>query len=605
MLNKIKSLGLGVRIIAATLVILLTVVTVNYVVFVKQYKADAMQSMLDNAASFSRLADETKNHTAKLAEDGVFDMEEMLAELESQMATEPEFDYTQSRIFGTIPVVAGWTAAGEAAAKENIDFRITSFEARNPDNEPDPVKDAFRHDLLTELTAQVKAGGETTIHKVNGDTNALHYMRAIQLTADCMLCHGQPGGPNDPDGDGKDFLGFAMEGWEPGYMHGSYEIIMPLEKMDASVASFVTTGAMWTAPLVIGAALIFIVLMRSMFNKPVHALIDRIRDIAQGEGDLTQRVAVNSEDEIGQLGKWFNRFVARIHDTIVDVDRASAEVAAAATEIAASAEEMAHGMENQNMQVAQISSAIEEMSASVSEVASKSGDAVKSADMSGEAATQGGQVVTQTIEGMNAINTAVASGAASVSTLGERSQEIGQIIEVINDIADQTNLLALNAAIEAARAGEHGRGFAVVADEVRKLADRTTKATDEIATSIEAIQSETGQAVDRMNDGTERVTQGVELAQQAGSSLETIVASAREVATMIQAIAAATEEQGAAAGEISQNAESISAVTREATEGANQAAQAAVQLSEKAEQLKAIVSSFKIDQQMRATTPTG
>jgi methyl-accepting chemotaxis protein len=595
MRQRITSLGLGTRIIALTLVILAVVVTVNYTVFVKQYKADAMQSMVDNAASFTRLADETKEHTAKLAKDGVFDTDAMIAELDANIAADPDYDYRQSRIFGTIPVVAGWTAAGKAAAKENIDFRITAFEARNPENEPDPTEDAFRHELLTTLTAQVNAGGDKTIHRVNEATNAMHYMRAITLTQDCLLCHGEPGGPNDPDGDGKDFLGFAMEGWEPGYMHGSYEIIMPLDPMDASVASFIQTGAMWTTPLVIGAAIIFVMLLRAMFNRPIHALIARIRDIAEGEGDLTQRVQVAGKDEIGQLGSWFNRFVEKIHDTIVDVDRASSEVAAAATEIAASAEEMAHGMDNQNMQVAQISSAIEEMSASVGEVASKSSDAVKSAEVSGQAATTGGEVVTQTITGMNAINAAVSEGAASVTALGEKSQEIGEIIATINDIADQTNLLALNAAIEAARAGEHGRGFAVVADEVRKLADRTTKATDEIASSITAIQADTGDAVSRMNGGTEEVAKGVELAGKAGDSLETIVTSAREVAEMIQAIAAATEEQGAAAGEISQNAESISAVTREAAEGANQAAQAAVQLSEKAEQLKAIVGSFKIE----------
>ncbi len=593
MLKKIQSLNLTTRIIALTVVVLLAVLAVNYTVFVKKYRASAMDKMVEQSSSFVALAEETKNHTGRLAKDGAFAMDEMLAELKQQREADPEFDYRDSRVYGTIPVVAGWTAAGDAAEKEGIDFRIAAFEARNPANEPDPASDKFRHQLLTDLTAQVKSGGEMTIHRVNHETNAMHYMRAIKLTADCLMCHGEPGGPHDPDGDGKDVLGFAMEGWEPGYMHGAYEMVSPLAPVDASVANFIASGAMWTAPLAAGSIGLFIVLLGRVFSKPMNAVIARMRDIAEGEADLTQRLNANSDDELGMLSKAFNKFIERIQKTIVEVGHSSDEVAAAATEIAASSEEMAQGMELQNGQVAQISSAIEEMSASISEVATKANEAAANADNSGEAAADGGRIVAQTISGMNAINDAVSSGAESVRSLGARSDEIGEIIAVINDIADQTNLLALNAAIEAARAGEHGRGFAVVADEVRKLADRTTKATDEIAGSIGAIQQETEQAVNKMESGTEQVRTGVESAQQAGSSLERIVEQASSVAAMVQSIAAATEEQNAAAGEVSQNAGSIAAVTREAAEGASQAAQAATQLSERAEKLKMLVSSFK------------
>ena len=595
MLKRLNSIGLGSRIIAATIVLMLVVVAVNYAVFVKSYKGDALQAMVDRASSFSALADETKEHVGSLAKQGTFDMDAMMAELAEARAADPDYDYTQSRIFGTIPVVAGWTAAENAAEKEGLSFRITAFEARNPKNEPTAEGEPFRYQMLTDLTEQVKSGGDISMNRVNSETNTLHYMRAITLTDDCMMCHGQPGGPNDPDGDGQDILGFAMEGWEPGKMHGSYELMMPLGTMDASVANFVATGAMWTAPLLIGGALIFALLMRRMFSKPMANLIHRVRDIAEGEGDLTQRIDSGSKDELGVLSGWFDKFIERIQGTIRDVSEASTEVAAAATEIAASSEEMSQGMDNQNAQVAQISSAIEEMSASIGEVASKANEAASNADASGKAATEGGEVVSETIEGMNAIALAVREGASSVKALGAKSDEIGQIIEVINDIAEQTNLLALNAAIEAARAGEHGRGFAVVADEVRKLADRTTKATDEIGTSIEAIQTETEQAVKRMDAGTEQVSTGVSSAQKAGTSLGEIVESARQVATMVQTIAAATEEQGAAAGEISQNAEGIAAVTRESTEGARQAAEAATQLSERAETLKRLVSKFKIE----------
>ena len=188
----------------------------------------------------------------------------------------------------------------------------------------------------------------------------------------------------------------------------------------------------------------------------------------------------------------------------------------------------------------------------------------------------------------------MSASSESVTELGKRGEEIGKIIEVINDIADQTNLLALNAAIEAARAGDAGRGFAVVADEVRKLADRTTKATDEVGESIEAIQSETKLAVERMASGTEEVEKGVVLVTQAGDSLKQIVDGAQDVSGMIGSIAAAAEQQSAASEQVSNNIEKISAVSKEATEGADQASRAASELSSKAEGLQVLVSKFKV-----------
>ena len=325
----------------------------------------------------------------------------------------------------------------------------------------------------------------------------------------------------------------------------------------------------------------------------LNNLLVRIKDIAQGEGDLTQRVEVNSGDEIGQLGTWFNTFVTRIHDVIAQVSNNANEVAAAATEIAASSEEIARGMNEQSMQINQVSSAVEEMSASVVEVARKSADASDSAKQSGQIAVEGGDVVDQTIAGMRSINDAVSSSADSVQELGKRGEQIGEVIAVINDIADQTNLLALNAAIEAARAGEHGRGFAVVADEVRQLADRTTQATNEIAGSIQAIQSETSTAVQKMNAGTEQVTQGVEGAEQAGSALKQIVQSAQDVSQMVEGIAASAKEQSTASDEVSRSIEQIAMVTRQTSEGTSQAATAAGQLSGRAETLQQLVSQFK------------
>ncbi len=358
-----------------------------------------------------------------------------------------------------------------------------------------------------------------------------------------------------------------------------------------------TLGTIISLSVLAGGVVLAIVLgvysSRSL-TRPIRGMVDRLKDIAEGEGDLTQRVDESRKDELGELGRWFNTFVKKIHDTVAQVASAVHEVAGAATEIAASSEQMSRNLEEQKAQTGQVSSAVEEMSCSVVEVARRSTEAAGNAESAGKQATDGGEVVRQTIDGMNAIAAVVRESATTVDELGKRGEQIGQIIEVINDIADQTNLLALNAAIEAARAGEHGRGFAVVADEVRKLAERTTQATEEVAASIQAIQGETASAVQKMNEGNSKVTTGVELAEQAGQALGSIVDGARNVASMIQSIAAAAEEQSAAAEQISRSIEQINHTSAQSAEGAGQSATAATQLSAMSERLRVLVGGFKL-----------
>ncbi len=392
--------------------------------------------------------------------------------------------------------------------------------------------------------------------------------------------------------------------WEGRLKFTAYEYYEPYDWIIAAgayadeyntAANNMRSYMLTAATISIGIASLLAIFIGRRIARGVKRVAVAINEISQGDGDLTQRVSVQSKDETGELANAFNVFVGKIHNLIVEVASATHEVAGAATQIAAGSEEMAIGMQKQSDQATQVSSAIEEMSASVSEVACKSNEASQNAEQAGEQAQEGGDVVGQSVQGMKDIADVVSESADAINELGKRGEQIGQIIEVINDIADQTNLLALNAAIEAARAGEHGRGFAVVADEVRKLADRTTKATEEIGDSIQAIQSETSLAVQRMSTGTDRVDAGVKLAEKAGQSLDEIVGSASSVSSMIRSIAAASEEQSAAAEQVSSSIQSINAVSSEAAEGANQAATAAAQLSNKAEQLQLLVGQFKVD----------
>ena len=287
-------------------------------------------------------------------------------------------------------------------------------------------------------------------------------------------------------------------------------------------------------------------------------MVDYLRTVADAakkiaNNDLTVQVEPRSEKDA--LGHSFRTMVHNLTGVIRELHDNSGQVVAAATEIASSSEEMAKGAQQQSSQTAQVSAAVEEMTATIVESSRNAAEAASQAKEAAEAATQGRQIVAQTIDGMNQIAQVVHESAQTIDKLSKSSDQIGEIISVIDDIADQTNLLALNAAIEAARAGEQGRGFAVVADEVRKLAERTTKATKEITDMIRAIQNETKGAVTSMEQGIKQVEGGRVLASQAGESLGAILGYAQRVREMIQQVASAGEQQSQAAEEIARSVE--------------------------------------------------
>jgi methyl-accepting chemotaxis protein len=248
---------------------------------------------------------------------------------------------------------------------------------------------------------------------------------------------------------------------------------------------------------------------------------------------------------------------------------------------------------------------VEEMTKTIVENSKNASDTAVTAKQAKEAAEAGGKVVEETVEGMKRIAEVVNMSAETVKALGKSSDQIGEIIGVIDDIADQTNLLALNAAIEAARAGEQGRGFAVVADEVRKLAERTTKATKEIATMIKQIQADTQGAVVSMEEGTKKVGEGIALADKAGVSLKEIVGISQKVTDMVTQIAAASEEQSSASEQISKNVEAISAVTGETAQGTQQIARAAEDLNRLTEELQGLVAKFRLSEDDKAVASHG
>ncbi len=310
------------------------------------------------------------------------------------------------------------------------------------------------------------------------------------------------------------------------------------------------------------------------------------------ENDLTPRVKPRSEND--QLGIAFQKMITNFSGLVRQLADSSRELASASSQVAAAASEMSSGSKAQADRVSQVTAAVEEMSATILE-SSRNADEVRNASQqASDTALSGGKIVNDTVLEMQHISEVVRQSADSIGNLAKSADQIGQIISVIDDIASQTNLLALNAAIEAARAGEQGRGFAVVADEVRKLAERTGKATGEITSMIKGIQNDTSSAVGSMQNGLKQVEHGRELADKAGSSLTGIVTMSQQVVNMIMQIATAANEQSAAAEEISRSVEGINTSIRENATGAAQSAAAAEQLHHQAEQLQQMVAKFKV-----------
>ncbi|MBI5643437.1 MAG: HAMP domain-containing protein [Deltaproteobacteria bacterium] len=352
--------------------------------------------------------------------------------------------------------------------------------------------------------------------------------------------------------------------------------------------------------LICGAfAVFFMWIANDHMIKPIIKIKQTVEDFASG--DLTKRAEIKLKflgmdlrDEVAALGDSVDAMAEQMSGVIGRITDSSNHLASASEELSSSSTQIEEGADRQSGQTAQVATAMEEMNATVIEVAKNSQQASESARAAQRIAANGGEVVNLAITAMQEVAESTSITSDTVKNLGKRSEEIGTIVSVINDIADQTNLLALNAAIEAARAGEQGRGFAVVADEVRRLAERTSKATKEISDMIKAIQEETGKAVVAMRSGTEKVENGVKLANEAGEALHQIVSGVENVTEMIAHIATSAEEQSATTDEIAQNMDSIAAVSKANVSTIAEVSHATNDLARLASELKELVSNFNI-----------
>ena len=348
------------------------------------------------------------------------------------------------------------------------------------------------------------------------------------------------------------------------------------------------------ALLVLATALtmLFAWLLTRSITLPIAQALDAAENIA--EGNLTQPIKVDGDDEAGRLLRAMNKMQEKLRDTLQRISGSATQLASAAEELNAVTDESARGLTQQNNEIEQAATAVNEMTSAVEEVARNAVSTSEASKNATASAGDGRDLVQETVSAIERMSGDVQGTATLIGALAEESRDIGKVLDVIRGLADQTNLLALNAAIEAARAGEAGRGFAVVADEVRALAHRTQQSTSEIERMIGSIQAGTEQAVDSMRNSTERAESTLNIAKGAGMSLDTINSAIIEINESNLVIASAAEEQAQVAREVDRNLVNIRDLSVQSATGASQTSAASSELSRLAVDLNGMVSRFRL-----------
>ncbi len=445
-------------------------------------------------------------------------------------------DLRSTRFYNTIPIVAAWKTIQQVADKNGYTFRTPSLNPRNPKNAPTPDED--------KILAEFAKGDIPEYFAVDKARNEVVYARPIRLGHDCMECHGNPGPGNR---SGKDVVGFRMEGWHPGEMHGAFVLHTTLGHVDEQVHAGTATALLWLTPIAFGLAICAFLLVRPIRRSLAHT-VHTLEDIAKG--NLVQEFPDSvSDDELGDMtvamrgmSTELRKMIGGIADNVgvlkststelstdsSHVSTGSAEVSGKAQSLSVSADEMATGIQCVVAAIEQASTNLMHVSASAGEMTSTIGEIARNSEkarsITSDATRQALTVTDQ------------------MSLLSQAAQEIGKVTEAISEISAQTNLLALNATIEAARAGAAGKGFSVVANEIKALAQQTAAATQDIKGRVEGVQSCAGTGV---------------------SAIEKISVVINEVTEIVSCIAAAIEEQTTVTEQMSRNIAEASTGVRE------------------------------------------
>ena len=564
-------------------------------------RSGAEEAILQKSRAIVLMAEATRTEMARKLDTGVL---------------KPFDQLPADKVVDAVPVVTAMRMAAQNSKEAGYELRVPKVQPRNPANTPTE----FERKILDQLE---KTGAPEIVIR---EPDKIRYFRPIRLTKECLYCHGDPAGE-------KDAVGGTKEGWKVGEMHGAFEVISSLEKTNHDTEMAKISVAAWTAGTLAILAVCAWILLRGGIIRPleriqrfaaavaggdiaarpegefhaelaevkdaIETMVDNLKvkmDEADARGKEAAEQAVRAENALVDAKQQENR-VSSLLDQMQHVARQAVliaqQVSQSAEALATQVGQVTSGAMQQQTRTAETATAMEEMNATVLEVARSSASSAASVDKARSQASEGERIVIDAVTAIGAVHTQTQELQGTMSALGSQAEGINRIMNVISDIADQTNLLALNAAIEAARAGEAGRGFAVVADEVRKLAEKTMQATNEVDSAIQSIQMGTQESLKGVGKAALAVEQATSLAHQSGEALKHIVRLTEENSDQVRSIATAAEQQSATSEEINRAVEDVSRIASETVDGMTQASAAVARLAELSRDLEILIDKLE------------